>query len=392
MSFWSNKPIHVSNTHTSEHLLQEKELMKNIDKELGASKVQLRYDALNLSNKEHISTVVQFINKNYGWKSSKYVLQYYEEVVQFFGSDRHIALMFYPTGGDAPVGLIVGSVRDVMIKTGFDSFEEKKCVEVNFLCVVQQLRKTNISPFLINTLAKNCLQRFNVTGAFYTVARQLHTEHFGVKRYYHRPLSIERLVEVGLIGDIFLRKSTMAVYKSFNVLYDMKKATEVVHFSNEQFIDNQLVDEVHDRLELYSKANFAVYTKMSRVDVYRMFTTPNIHCFVIKEGNVITDFVCMITVDTLNISNGIRCKAGHVYSYFFNDDSAKVQVSVLEAIGLYAAEHSIFDMITVLDIIGVTEKEYYEYKFLRGSAQLYYYMYNISMQRLDAKRIGMNTI
>lgn len=383
MSYWANKPISVQDCDTQQTLiLQPHELLHNVNEEIKTSNVKLVYEVINLGEKDSLNLALSFINANYGNSNSQHTLHYNSNIVRYFAGDSHIALMFYPINKRVPVGFIIGSQKNVLVKRGCRNFQTLTSIEVNFLCLIDKLRNIHASSFMISTLAKECIERLGIYSAFYTVGNKIKAQHFCQKRYYHRPLNIHNMVNAELLSEKYLEKVLFATFST------LKDRVKVLHFNNESDsgLSGGLITEIHDKLQEYSMSHFDVFTLYSLSDVRKMFTTEDMHCFVLQVDGKTSDFVCMFTVDTVH-TNGKKCRVGYMYTYFLENIMSK-----MEMIAKYCYDNDVFDMITVIDSFGLSESEYNTHKYLRGTGNLYYYTYNIPMYNIPAHHNGLVTI
>jgi hypothetical protein len=124
-----------------------------------------------------------------------------------------------------------------------------------------------------------------------------------------------------------------------------------------------------------------------------MFQNPAFYTFIFKnKDGCITDMVSIYKLDTVDRRCNVNCRNGYVYSCFFENDKVAYKFEVLECISEYCRENDIFDMITVVDCFGLSEKNYYTNKFLKGSGSLHYYFYNVEMFNVNPEDNGLITI
>lgn len=75
-------------------------------------------------------------------------------------------------------------------------------LEVNFLCMTPALRKLNIAPFMITSLKKEMVERYNMGIAHYTVAREIGIPYFSHKNYYKRIINVDTLIKYNYIDSV----------------------------------------------------------------------------------------------------------------------------------------------------------------------------------------------
>ena len=150
---------------------------------------------------------------------------------------------------------------------------------------------------------------------------------------------------------------------------------------------------IHDNLLNYNKVNHDIYEYKSRTDIEKMLSNPVFHKFIIRnKGGDIVDFVCLYNLDTYNIKTKTSSRNGHFYSMFLHDNSSTYMSYVLEIISEYCYKNNVFDLLTIMNVLNVKPEEYRFYKLLRGSASLYYYVYNIEIPHIQSHKNGLVTI
>jgi hypothetical protein len=108
-SFWSNKPVKISN-HKKISIVHDKEvILKNVNTEIQTNKFKLQYNVLdgNKIDSHKINKIVEFINKNYVESyDESYTLIYTSELFSFYCKDC-ILLEFTPLNNETIVGYVI---------------------------------------------------------------------------------------------------------------------------------------------------------------------------------------------------------------------------------------------------------------------------------------------
>jgi hypothetical protein len=373
-NFWKNKPLIVTE-NDFRYLLNKEQLLDHIQNDIDTNKTYLEY-SLN----ESIDNILTFINENYHKKCSMMTLRYSKELFTYFCGASNICITFYPKGRrDIILGFIMGKPIKVYL-----GGLEIVTLEVNFLCLVYQLRLLHMSSYMISVLSQICIQKYNIISSIYTTSKQLNTESFSKKEYYHRPLNITKMIQTGILNKSFGTDLVKKVYNSFNYKINTKRTLE---YYNNTRVDKNLVDEIKDNITKYNQQHYKIFESLTNINGF--FENPAFHSFIIKDtiGNV-TDFVTIFKLDTVNNVNKETCRNGYIYSFFFKEDP----FDIIERIGEYCSQNDIFDMITIMNVLDVTEKDYYTNKFIKGSGVLHYYFYNANMNSVEPYQNGLVTI
>lgn len=387
-SFWKYKPLIVQEGHNLPFgtILDKIKLQDQIQKDIDSSKINFDY---SIQECIESTAVLEFINTNYITKGSTLKLKYSRELYTYFCDGKTICIAFYHKTN--MVGFIVGKIVKVYVN-GL----EIDTLEVNFLCLLPQLRSLHASSYMISILSKICLEKFDVVSAVYTVGKKLTIPSFCTKHYYHRPLNITKMISVGLINNSYDTTVSRKVYGTFN--YKKSDLVKMEYYNN--CTESKLTDpnsfishEIPQKLMSYNKKTFTIFDIKSQSSINGFFNNDAFHTFVFKnETGCITDMVTIYNLDTINVTCGESCRNGYVYCYFFDNDNTSYQFDILERICQYCTENNIFDMITVVDCFGLCEKEYYTNKFLKGSGSLCYYFYNAQISQVCPKANGLVTI
>jgi hypothetical protein len=418
MSFWENKPVCVkkiqdktkSKQFTSNLIVSPDTLLKNSSNEIEKSKIQLEYDIILNPDDDCKNYLVKFINKNYEDEKSNLVLQYSKSLLDYFINADSLCIVFYSKGNrltnkinyDKMIGLIIGKKHKLLIKDDILEFKQYDCIDVDFLCLVKQLRNLHVSSYMINVITKECMLQYDKTVpcAVYTINKRLKVDCFCKKIYYHRPLQIENMLSSEMLdvnGDDTIQqdqkiKLLEKLYNSFSYSKDFLEQINLEYYTNIQ-PDENIVDLIHDNLLNYNQTNHDIFEYKSKQDIVKILENPIFHKFVIKNHQgYITDFICLYNLDTFNTKTKNTSRNGHFYSMFLKDNSCTYMSYILETISKYCYDNNIFDVLTIMNVLNIKPEEYKLYKLLRGSASLYYYTYNIEIPNINPHKNGLVTI
>jgi hypothetical protein len=417
MSFWKNKPLSIKQSFTSNLIVTADTLLENSSKEMETSKIQLDYDVIINPDKYSREKMLEFINDNYANDKSELVLEYSQELLNYFIKPDNLCIIFYPRGQrlsnvynfSKMLGLIIAKKHELFIKDGENEssethFKVYDCIDVDFLCLVKKLRNMHVSSFMINVVTKECMIQYDkkVACAVYTVSKSLAVKNFCKKTYYHRPINIKNVLKTDMLsvsdcedGDsatVLLKR----VYNSFSyprTFFDTCKLEYFTKLDDYDADNNTFTQVIYENIVKYSSHNYDIFEYKSKEDIHSMLQNPIFHKFVIRDNNgIVRDFVCLYNLNTRNEQVKAVSRNGHFYTWFLKDYSSDYLSYVLEIVAEYSYLNDIFDMITIMNIFNIKSEEYKMYKLLRGSADLYYYVYNIEVPKIMPHKNGLVTI
>jgi N-myristoyl transferase len=381
MNFWKNKPLCVqTNVSVCTELSSRQELIRQVDESISASKFLLDYNVVNLEDVNVQTQMCEFVNKNYITSSSDITLHYSQGLFNYFCGQNNVAIAFY-SKHKTMVGFIVGCKRCIVTRAQESGWRDHDSIEVNFLCLVEQLRSLHVSSHMISILSRECLKRFDtVNSAIYTIGKNINSPFFSAKTYYHRSLNTYKMVKTHLLSPDERHTRRMFHYKQPDI--------QVVHLKN---INENTLMYIKEKIEEYETTHYDIFYRKSYAE---MFHNECFNCFTImsRDGDI-TDCVLMYRLDTASTQDiNTFCKGGYLYSYFFSKDTISHKFNVLESIANYCKQHDIFDMITIMDPFGLTDKEYLDGKYIRGTGYLNYYYYNMNIYSIRPDKNGLVTI
>lgn len=426
MSFWKDKPVAVSNeTYLNNNTIVSKQILP-IDKlfditksEIEKNKIQLDYDVIINPDDNIKQHLLNFINNNYMHKNTEFTLIYTKDLLNYFISNNTLCIVFYPKGtksnlntlnciSDKIIGIIIGkpqilNIRHIIKDENYTKLYNS--IDVDFLCIKQQLRNLHVSSYMINVLTNKCITEYDkkICCATYTTNRLLNVKPFCTSTYYNRPLQIDNLLKCELLIDDNL--NTKKIYNTFEYSSDFLLNKNLIYFNTLQnnFYDgintidsHQISNEIYDLLQKYNKSQYDIYAYKSKNDISYLLKNPAFHKFIIKDNtNTITDFICLYNLETKNLKSNYTCQNGYIYTLFLSKTDNLYKSNILELISEYCYQHKIFDMIIMLNIFDHTKDtntDYLKHKLIKTYPNLYYYIYNIEIPTISPFRNGLITI
>lgn len=433
MSFWKNKPVSVKRfqedykrrSFRSHLIVTADTLLENSSKEIDTSRIQLEYDLLLDPNDYQRQQMLKFINANYGDNKSDLTLIYSKELFDSFIKPDNLCIVFYSIGNrkqdqinfEKMVGLIIAKRHDLFIRDYTDKitqeneygFKKYDCIDVDFLCLVKQLRNLHVSSYMINVVTKECMIQYNksVACAVYTVNKRLKSDNFCKKSYFHRPINIENMLDSEMLSITGHEQYTYEdslrllkrVYNSFSYPKDFfsNSNLQLKWFTTLKDFDTPnkdgLVDDLYNQLVEYSYKHYDIFEYKSKSDFIKILDNPIFLKFVtVDNNNNVSDFLCLFKLDTYNTKLKKLSRNGNFYSMFLKDYSNTRLSYLLEAITEHCYKNDIYDVITVMNIFNAKSDMYNTFKLLKASADLYYYVYNIEVTSIFPHKNGLITI
>jgi hypothetical protein len=396
-SFWKTKPVVISEEKEFNQILSNEYILEKVNHQIISSKLKLDYKLYSfdkiISNHQlltetKINEIVLFINNNYisGGDDDDFKYIYTFDLLKLFCKDA-IVFEFYPKNNIKIIGYIIGK------RTKLSCFNKCfECLEVNFLCLISKLRNLNLAPFMINCLTKESIINYNIGIAHYTINSPIKSPYFSKKKFYHRMINIDNLINCKFLiddsdndsdndsdknGKNILKK----VYNTFSYKLSSKKVV-IINNTNK----NLYINSIYEKYKKYSKNIYDIYLNISLDELNDILDNNSFYNFVIlnSSGNLET-FISFFRLDTTN-NNGVY-KNGFYYKICFPNDANKTDY--LEFVNEYIYINKIFDVITFADHFDIDFKQM---KCIEGTGELKYYLYNYNFRKIDNCKNGLITI
>jgi len=240
-----------------------------------------------------------------------------------------------------------------------------KMIEINFLCIHNNLRNKRLAPVLI----KEITRRTNLHGifqAFYTTGIDLPNTLL-YANYYHRPLNIPKLIDLNMLG-----KPEKISLSGYSRLF---KTLETININIRKIEEKdyeiccKLLNEFHQQFKI------SILFSQEEFNNHFIFRENVIESYVVENNNKITDFVSFYYIPS-KISNNEKhaeMKRAYVY-YYFNTHTDLVK---LIDNGLYFMKQNQVDIVNCIKQYN-NDKFIDKLKFLEGNAGLNFYLFNWS--------------
>ncbi|NBU33954.1 hypothetical protein EB118_03045 [bacterium] len=369
MPFWRNKPVTVEPCEKM-FLLPRAKLYQMATTEM-QNVIGVTYTMLDLGNPEHMSTVIVFLYNYYNSAEDHNKFAYTKEIIQHFIIDtEYIALLFYVH--TEPVGIVMSARRNLVYKG-----QRISACENNFLAVIQKYRKRGVNAFMMNALTKECVQRWPVDCAMYTVSKTLPVRYYTSKSVYIKPINIPMFKKCTILNNYTPITNTTS------------NSQKVIKFIRNNHFENEYYKNMTRKVNEYSQANYLMYFLRSVQEIRDTFCNKSMYAFVATSNGEITDYVSFSVVPLRN-SSGITCRCGYFYTHFFEHGSDKLQL--LDNIHKIVYDLDLFDLATYIDPFGYTVDQYNQYGIVCTSGKLNYYAYNLCTTRLSPGQVGLYTL
>ena len=408
MPFWSNKPVDINHQFNSSYILNYDVLLDYVTKEISNSNIKLDYYTIQYPNQKLKLELLQFINTNYNSKNDLMTLEYSEELFSYYLSQNTLCILFYPKGKKPKtittktmIGFVCAKPQTLCIKDSIsiDNFKIYNSIDVNYLCVLEQLRNMNLSGYIINIMTKECLTHFDqkILCAAYTVSKKLPVKSYSTKTFYHRPLNIENLITSDILqnnNDIHIMKK---LWNSFSYHNNFLDNCNCKMFYLQSITEDKLeyyVDQLYDKLNQYNKVNYDIFDEKSKKDIKQILTNKSFYKFLTinKTTGDIEDFVCLYNLNVKNSKTHHLSRNGYFYIFMtLKNKNNDYKYDLIEYISEFCYKHNLFDMLILLNLIENFDKHKRE-KLLNSSCELNYYLYNIKLPTIEPYKNGLVTI
>jgi hypothetical protein len=377
----------------------QSDLYNKINNELLNSNVQLDFKVLNYNSSispEYQHQILSFINNYYISSKEKgtYKLVYSIDLFSFYLKGA-LCIEFYPKGRqDTIIGYIIGKPCILRtagnINNNNNSHKELKSLEVNFLCLIPQLRNFGVSNYMKKILAKECLKKYNICIAHFTSSHNINLHYFCEKEFYHRVFNINLLKQINWFSnsDDLNIKEYQQFHNSFNT---SSQKFYINYLSNLHYIDKntaELIKILYNQYLSYCEKQFEIYDKIDLNTFIDSFKNKAFHHFIVKnENNEISAYISFFNLNIFHSISKKTCKTGYYYYFFFKEPESNPDV--LEFVHQYIYSHSLFDLITFSDVFDFDMRLI---KALKSSSKLKYYLLNHIFLNIKPNKNGLITI
>lgn len=389
--FWETQPVAAGNTNfyqgegTNPFWLRTPEVLYDPDVKMGRIVSPALEDFLphpvalpngyewrnfDVDKSEDVKTLCGFLREYYATDSNdKFRVSYSDQCVLWnlctpgYRKDWHIGV--YKSSGNVLVATILAIPSVVRVLD-----QLVPLVQINFLCVRPAYRSKSLASIMIKEISRR-VAKTDVMSAIYTTALEL-PHVITVAQYYHRPLNIKKLINLGFCYKH--QKLSMTGTMKFYTLPDFQPCKGLRVMKHED------IEQAYQLLNGHLQ-KFKVATQFS-VDEFRHHFTPRddvVWSYVEEKEGKIVNFVSFYSVDTVVIANNVIIKSAYL-SYI-------VDVKVMPEI-LHIATKLNFDLFNCIDVMQ-NSNFIKDCKFIVGTGKSHYYFYNWKCPIVDRKDMGV---
>tara|TARA_B100001121_G_C18687909_1_gene621613 strand:+ start:1840 stop:3000 length:1161 start_codon:yes stop_codon:yes gene_type:complete len=378
--FWRNQPVQDYNSDIDNEGPIENKTLDLIKKEPYNIPNNFYWYTIDIMNDNDLDEVYNLLYKNYFLdKNSEIRFNYSKSFLRWaltppgYFKDWHVGIKMKGEKKDKLIGFISGIPINVKLKE-----VTKKLCEINFLCCWQKLRNKSIAPLMIKEVTRrvNCCDIYQ---AIYTAGVVI-PKSFSTSTYYHRPINIEKLVDIGF----FFKKETTPM-KIMKKLYDLSS-------NDNKSIKLRPIEEkdVNSSLLLLNSyfKKLSLHPVFTEEEFKHWFLSKNnnMYTYVISKDDIVTDFCSFFSIPC-NVVNNVKYNNLNV-AYSFYNVATSMNLSELINSLLHVIKDNNFDVFNCLDVMDNTEF-FEKLKFKKGSGVLNYYLFNYKLKSVEPSKNGI---
>jgi hypothetical protein len=170
---------------------------------------------------------------------------------------------------------------------------------------------------MINILTRECIKKYNVGIAHYTVGKLIKSPSFCTKRIFHRPLNINQLVQCdffGKNGDY----NIIDLINCFNTFPTQQYEQDLSYINGNIPLN---YDEIFEKLIRFRKDNYKVYDILTKESLYKSFLNKGFHHFIFSKNNNVHAYFSIFDLKSINNGNKGTYTNGVIYKFFFSNNN-----------------------------------------------------------------------
>ncbi len=345
---------------------------ENVSNIIESSNIKLDYKIVDHT---YIDEILDFVNKNYNDKDGDTTLVYSRELMEYYLIDS-IPIFFY--GKKNPnklIGLIIGKYYNIM------SFDKKiEALDGNFMCVIPQLRKLKLPQLIIAYLVREGIKRntLDIKIGYYTTGRELSAKSFCKKKFIHRCINYDALINLGILPETKYSPIQKKLYSKFNYPEHFKQ------FKIVRKIEDNQIEVITDKINSYQKQHFDIYEYISTNNIKNINNTDAFIKFVITNNtNEIEAFISFYKLDILNKNKNELVRTYYLHYYFSKENI----VDYLEYIAEYLNVNNMCDM-----FLTHLFEENIPQRYFQGNGSLYYNVWNVKDFKIKENKLRLCVI
>jgi len=310
-------------------------VLENVTNLIESNKFKMDFKIVDIDDLS-LDLIVNFINENYIDKdSSQLSLIYSKELIKYYLIDS-IPIFFYTKNNPTKIiALIIGRLAKI---SAFN--KEYGAMEVNFFCIIPQLRKLNLPKLLKAYLIRECIKKYDVyvEFAYYTTSNTINVKPICKKNYIHRCINFDQLKRLDIISESRMTSMHKKLYSKF--IYSEKfKSYKIIY---QPQIDILNLEDLTNKINLYQSNNYNIYEKITPQILNSILQSNAFEKFYIKNNDTVEGFIIFFKLNIINKNITTNNVINNLYlSYYFVNGNI---VEYLEFIGEYMKQNKICDM------------------------------------------------
>ena len=198
-------------------------------------------------------------------------------------------------------------------------------------------------------------------------------------------ININKLLEYQFIkGDLSKIDEYKEIYNNFNHDIHNQKILHV-NIKHTKNIPDSLIKLVYDNLNLFNQCKYQIYENKTFDDIKKLFYSESFHHFIFYENDQIKNYICINSLNIVNVLNKISYINGNIYMAFYENNPD----ILIEYLSEFVYLNNLFDVITWSDFFDVEDSCC---KFVKGTGLLKYYLFNTKINKILNKFNGLITL
>ncbi len=345
----------------------DKFLEKNLQL-IESSSIQFNYKILDDTN---INEIINFVNLYYFERDEELAVFYTHDILKYYLINS-IPMFFYGKKyPDKPVALVIGRRADIMSYNNLLG-----AIEVNFFCIIPQLRKLNLPKLFRAYFIKECSKKYNndVKYSYFTTDYKLNVEPICYKKCVHRYINFNNLCRLDQIHPTENTPIYKKLYSKFNYPENFKKYKISTTFELNQ------IDEITNKINSYQNNHFDIYEYIYSDTIKNINKYDCFYKFVITDNDNIKSVIIFYRNDMIHKKLNEPIRTLRLY-YYFADGNI---VDYLEYVGDYLKNNNICDTL----LLHLFEKNV-PHKYVIGTGISYYNLWNVKSFTIEEQRLQL---
>jgi glycylpeptide N-tetradecanoyltransferase len=379
--FWDTQPVPKSSFLPQDEV--EGEIQKGNIKDVPTEPYNLppgySWSDVDLNNEEHLDELYELLRDHYVEDSDHtFRFDYQKEFLKWalLPPKQHSDWLCGVRGGKK--NKLFGFITGIPVKVRAKG-KLIQMTEINFLCVHTKLRKLRLAPVLIKEITRRTNIK-KIWQAIYT-AGTLIPRPISEATYYHRDINVKKLLDIGF-SYLPSGRSKSVHMKLLNVPKD-----QTIHNIRPMVLKD--AKKVQSLLAAHlEKLDVSFHFNKEEVIHFLLPRDKVIYSYVVTdpETDEITDFISFYSLPSSVLNHEKYSTMYAAYSYY--NVPGKHSALELTRNALILAKKNKFDVFNALDLMD-NKEAFEELHFGKGSGNLYYYLYNWNLTKLQPKKLGV---